>query len=185
MRVLGILSIRFNKIMYLLYCMGTEAADNQFILLQKCKLFLLNLSRQSYILVSSKAKVLASQANYPPSYPCLFFTSFNDDFKDGHLMIYPCVLGKSYGKRYWLNKIFWLSGNTIKPRLCNGVKVDWSGVNVQSGLITWSNWTHRIIITLLITSGKKKIRERNKDQENNSKTDQMKMAINQRNHVTG
>lgn len=82
-----ILSIRLNKIIYLSYCMATEVADNQFTLLQKCKLCLLNLSRQSYILVSLKGKGPVSQANYLPSYSCLFFTTFNDDFKDGHSII--------------------------------------------------------------------------------------------------
>lgn len=81
--------------------MDTEAADNQFILLHKHKLFSFNFSRQSYILVSLKGKVHNSQANYPkPPYPWLFFSSFNDDFKEGHSMIYPCVLGKAYWKCY-------------------------------------------------------------------------------------
>lgn len=88
------LSTRFNKIICLSYCMATEATDNQFTLLQNCKLFLLNLSRQSYILVSSKGKVHAFLANYLPSYPRMLIFHFNDDFNDGHSIFCPCVFGK-------------------------------------------------------------------------------------------
>lgn len=104
--------------------MATEATDNQFTLLQKCKLFLLNLSRQSYILVSSKGKVHAFLANYLPSYPRMLIFHFNDDFNDGHSKFCPYVFGKdifpfNMENAIGLKKKICFSGTTTKSRLCN------------------------------------------------------------------